>query len=89
MQSTSLSDCCAVKQTAVQPQVRDSICDMMDALDKANCLVGTIEDKLFGANTTGECDKACPPQNIQEGLNRSKNAISILLNKLDSINSRL
>ena len=77
------------KCAAPQPQLRDTTSDMVGMLEKANEIAEIIEDKLFGANTTEACDKANPPQNVQNAVDRSINQIRKLIGKLDSINSRL
>lgn len=82
-------ECCTTKISAPQPAMRDKISFIADALDKANELAGFVEDKLFGTCETEGCEKPCPPQNVQNGLDRSENAVKRLVNRLDSINSRL
>jgi hypothetical protein len=77
------------KCTAPQPQLRDSVEELAAMLDKANDIAEAIEDKLYGVNQCETCDKACPPNNVQYGINRSTSAIQKLISRLDSISSRL
>lgn len=74
---------------AQRPPMRECIDGITDMLDKSNDILEAIEDKLFGLNQNESCDKACPPQNIQDGIDRMGNVASRLLGRLDSINNRL
>ena len=76
--------CAAPKQL-----LRDVTSDMVGMLEKANEIAEAVEDKLFGANPTESCDKACPPQNVQNAVDRSINQIKKLIDNLDNICSRL
>jgi hypothetical protein len=77
------------KCAAPQQQLRDITSDMVGMLEKANEISEVIEDKLFGVNQTESCDKACPPQNVQNAVDRSISQIRKLIGKLDNISSRL
>jgi hypothetical protein len=77
--------CCA----APRPQLRESAGALSDMLDRANDIAEAIEDKLYGLTQSESCDKACPPNTVQNGIDRSGNAIAKLVTRLDSINSRL
>ena len=79
---------CATAQTP-QLQLRESVDVLADIHDKANSLAESIEDKLYGVNPSVPCDKNCPPNNVQNGISRSTNAIKKLHSRLDDINSRL
>ena len=74
-----------------QPQLRDSVDILGGLLDEANGIALAIEDKLYGVDQTQTAcaETPCPPNTIQYGLDRSVSAVQKLLNRLDSINSRL
>jgi hypothetical protein len=76
---------------AVAPvqQLRDIACDMVSMIEKANEIAETINDKLFGENVCETSEKACQPYNVLCAVDRSIAQIHKLLNKLDSVNSRL
>jgi hypothetical protein len=78
--------CCTA--TPRQP-MRDCISTVADALEKSNDILESIEGKLFGLNQGEDCEKSCPPQNVQNGIDRADDATRRLISRLDSINTRL
>jgi hypothetical protein len=69
--------------------MRDCICTVAEGIDRANELAEAIANKLFGDGENDRCEKAVPPQNIQNGIDRSDVALRRLVNTLEEINSRL
>lgn len=82
-----MNDKCVAQ--APHPPMRECISIVADELEKANDILESIEDKLFGLNSNEQCDNANPPQTVQNGIDRAGSATRQLLNRLDSINSRL
>lgn len=74
---------------APNPPMRECVCALGDALDRANELAEIIANKLFGDAESEKCEKAVPPQNIQNGIDRSDSSLRRLISRLDEINSRL
>ena len=52
-------------------------------------LAEAIANKLFGDAESEKCEKAVPPQNVQNGIDRSDVALRRLVSRLDEINTRL
>jgi hypothetical protein len=77
------------KCAAPKQQLRDITSDMVEMLEKANEIADGIEGKLFGANVSETCGKACPPQNVLNAIDRSINQIRKLISRLDNIHSQL
>lgn len=83
MQSTN---CMAV---APQPQMREQVCLIAEKADKANEMLDAIAERLCGDDLKESCEKACAPQNVQNGMNRIEGSLNKLIGKLDGILSRI
>lgn len=74
---------------APKPPMRECVCALGDALDRANELAETIANKLFGDGENDRCEKAVPPQNIQDDIDGLDSSLRRLISRLDEINTRL
>jgi hypothetical protein len=75
--------------TQPQQQVRDQVCNIIDLSEKANVMLESLENRLFGTAQGNECDQANSPDNVQQGLNRTESNLRRLLTKLDNLLSRI
>jgi len=81
------TEACVAK--APHPPMRDCICTVVEGIDRANELAEAIANKLFGDGENDRCEKAVPPQNVQNGIDRSDVALRRRVSRLDEINTRL